>query len=145
MVYDTSKTHSETSFALSSHNAMDAGQRRAYFLLKLVIFFYPRPDEEENDQLLAKASAWQADEDRRWALAFVEENPATAFERTRAWFTQQFEGQSQTEREAYFTTIWQGDDRLPHVTEMQGLALLRLAQDWGIQDCLLRLLGKRVV
>jgi len=121
---------------------MEEHHRRAYFLLKLVIFFYPRPDEEETDLLMAKSSAWQAEADRKWAMAFVDEDPATAFERTRAWFSAQLDPLDTAEREAYFTAVWQGDERLPHVTEMQGLALMRLAQDWGIKDCLLRLLGK---
>lgn len=121
---------------------MEPHHRRGYFLLKLVIFFYPTPDLDETDYLMAKASAWQAEEDRRWATNFVEENPATAFERTRAWFSDQFATLSTEQREVYLTTIWRGDNPPPYVTEMQGLALMRLAQEWGILPYLKQLLGR---
>jgi hypothetical protein len=125
-----------------SRKPLEEHHRRAYFLLKLVIFFYPTPDETEVDYLMAKASAWQAEADRQWAMAFVEQEPATAFERTRAWFTELLTPLAQKDKENFFTTVWQGDERLPHITEMQGLALMRLTQDWGIQNTLLALLGK---
>jgi hypothetical protein len=112
-------------------------------LLKLVIFYYPSPDDSEIDYLMAKGSEWQAEADRTWATQFVEKEPATAFERTRTWFLDILQTLDQKQREQFFTTVWKGDERQPHVTEMQGLGLLRLTEDWGINDTLLALLGKR--
>jgi hypothetical protein len=113
-----------------------------YFLLKLVVFYYPRPDEEEMDQLRDKASAWKADEDRRWAIDFVDQEPATAFQRTGEFISGLFTGKSQLEREAFLEDIWSVDIARGYVTEMQAMALLKMAQAWGLQDKLLKLLGK---
>jgi len=113
-----------------SRKSLEEQHRRAYFLLKLLIFFYPTPDETEVYYLMAKASAWQAEADRKCAMAFVEQEPATAFERTRAWFTELLTSLTQKDKDKFFTTVWQGDERLPHITEMHGLTLLRLTQDW---------------
>ena len=123
---------------------MDETQRRAYFLLKLVIFFYPQPDAEERVQLGDKAHSWKAEQDLAWALQFVEQNTATAFERTQVWLDAMFAALEPAAREAYFTTIWMGDERQPHVTEMQGLALMRLAGGWGILPTLQRLMGRPI-
>lgn len=122
---------------------MDQARRRVYFLLKLMVFFYPRPDEEEMDQLREKAALWKADDDRRWAIEFIDHEPATAFARTTEFVGEQFKGLSKAEREQFLDDIWHADlAPRGYVTEMQAMALLKMAQGWGLQERLLKLLGR---
>jgi hypothetical protein len=125
------------------HKNLQKDHLRAYFLLKLIIFYYPAPDAVELQYLLSQANTWEAEAERKWAVDFVEQEPATAFERLRHWLGEILLPLEVKDRHGFITQVWQADERVPHVTEMQGIALMRLTQGWELQEALLTLLGKR--
>ncbi len=95
------------------------------------------------DQLREKAALWKSDDDRRWAIEYVDQEPATAFARTAEFIAAQFKGMSQAEREAFLEDIWTADlAPRGYVTEMQAMALLKMATGFGLQERLLKLLGR---
>ena len=112
---------------------MTDGEKRAYMLLKSVIFHYHGLDEEERQNLQETASELNAWEALDWANSFIAEDYITAFERARDYLNDVIGDYDKKKRVSYIHMVWQANNLKGYVTEMEATAMLKLARDWKVE------------
>jgi hypothetical protein len=121
---------------------MNAEQRKAFLLLKLVIFNYHGLDEEEKKILEDAAGKLGALEELQWAYEFANEDPLTSFERAREFFKSTIGTYEKDTRLDYIRSVWDDTQSKGYISEIEAMSMLKLAKDWGIQKELLALVRK---
>lgn len=118
---------------------MTSEEKKAFLLLKSVIFHYHGLDEEEKGMLEAKAKELDAAAELKWANAFIAEDYITSFERAREYLNEIIGKLDRKERLDYLNMVWNANNRKGYITEMEATAMLTLATDWSIETELLAL------
>lgn len=116
-----------------------AQEKRAYMLLKAVIFHYHGLDENEKKDLINTATLLDADAEYHWALNFIEVDYITAFDRARDYLNEIIGDYDKEKRIELINMVWQANNLKGYVTEMEATAMLRLAKDWNVQKELIEL------
>jgi hypothetical protein len=119
-----------------------AEEKKAYMLLKSVIFHYHGLDEEEKRDLDKTADELDAHEAYAWALEFIAENYVTAFDRARDYLNKIIGDYTKDKRIELINMIWQANNLKGYVTEMEATAMLKIAKDWNVQKELIELVLK---
>ncbi|MFN6946413.1 MAG: hypothetical protein ACK4ND_15805 [Cytophagaceae bacterium] len=121
---------------------MTSEQKKAFLLLKAIIFSYHGLDEDEKrilDETAEKLSAFQ---ELEWALNFLNEDVLTAFDRGRAYFNTTIATYDNETKLSYLNMVWDATKLKGYITEMEAMAMLKLAKDWGVQKELLGMVRK---
>lgn len=121
---------------------MDSEQKKAFILLKLIIFSYHGLAGEEKSVLEETADNLEAKEELNWALEFVREDPYSSFDRAREFFNKTIATYDKDTRLSYLNTVWEATNEKGYISEMEAMALLKLAKDWAVQKELLTLVKK---
>ncbi|MBC8112151.1 MAG: hypothetical protein H7Y04_13930 [Verrucomicrobia bacterium] len=122
---------------------MTKDQKRAFLLLKSVIFHYHGLDESEQQILNETAEKLDAQEELAWVTDFIAQDPYMAFEKARAYLNSLAERWDTDTKLSYITMVWDATNLKGHITEMEALAMMKLAKDWGIQKDLAKLVQNR--
>ncbi len=123
---------------------MSIEEKKAFLLLKAVIFYYHGLDEEEENILNDTADKHKAHTEKDWAISFVEEDEVSAFRRARAFFMETIATYGKDKKMEYLEMVWEDNDRKGYITEMEATGMLKLAKDWGIQSDFLNLVRQKV-
>ncbi|MEQ9591693.1 MAG: hypothetical protein RLN86_03800 [Cyclobacteriaceae bacterium] len=118
---------------------MTTQEKQVYMLLKSVIFSYHGLDEEEKNDLDQTAQKLEAENELKWAIAFIAEDYVTAFERARAYLNDIIGDYPKKERVALINMVWDANNLKGYVTEMEATAMLKLAKDWNVEKELVEL------
>ena len=113
---------------------MTSEEKKAYLLLKSVIFHYHGLDEDEQKLLDATANEMDAYEELKWANEFISQDYVTAFERAREYFNDVILKLDKDKRLNYLDMVWQANNKKGYITEMEATAMLKLAKDWQIEN-----------
>lgn len=119
---------------------MTSGEKRAYLLLKAVIFYYHGLDDEEKQNLKDTADELDGQEELKWAYDFIAEDFFNAFERAREYLNDIIGDYPKEKRVNHINMVWQANNLKGYVTELEATAMLRLADDWNVQAELIELL-----
>jgi hypothetical protein len=109
-------------------------EKRAYMLLKAVIFHYHGLDEEEKNVLDQTADALNAHEEYQWAQDFIAQDYLTSFERARDYLNNVVTDYPKDKRVELINMVWQANNLKGYVTEMEVTAMLKLAKDWNVEQ-----------
>ena len=113
---------------------MEQEEKKAFILLKSLIFHYHGLDEDEEKMLNATANELDAHTELAWANEFIAEDFLSAFERSREYLNKVI-GQLEEDRKInYLFTVWEDNNKKGFLTEMETTAMLNLAKDWGIHQ-----------
>lgn len=113
---------------------MDSSHKKALLLLKAIIFLYHDFTDEEKE-LLEKASiSLDAKEELTWAMDFINEDIYTAYERTRDYLKKALQNENEFQKVAYLYDVWTATNQKGFITEMEALAMIKLARDWGVES-----------
>ncbi|GIV37689.1 MAG: hypothetical protein KatS3mg032_2068 [Cyclobacteriaceae bacterium] len=115
-------------------------EKRAYLLLKSVIFHYHGLDEEERKDLEKTAAEMDAQQEYQWANEFIAQDYLTAFERARDYLNEIIADYPKEKRVELIHMIWQANNLKGYVTEMEATAMLKLARDWNVERELVELM-----
>lgn len=118
---------------------MTTEQKKALLLLNSVIFNYHGFDEEEQKILEASAKGMDAMQELKWVQGFVQEDVTTLFERARVFFKETILTYDKDTKVSFLNTVWEATNKKGHITEMEAMAILKLAKDWGVQRDFLNL------
>jgi len=121
---------------------MTSDQKKALLLLNSVIFNYHGFNEEEQRILEKLAAEINGEEDLKWVNSFIQEDLSNLFERARAYFNANISHYDKDTKLSYLTRVWQSTNDKGHITEMEAMAILKLAKDWGVQKEFLALIRK---
>lgn len=121
---------------------LSSEQKKAYLLLKLIIFCYHGLDEQEIRILKETAERLDAHDELKWAEEFINEDPATSFERAREFLSKTVALYDKDLKVSYLNSVWEATNQKGFLTEMEAMAILKLAKDWGVQKDLLSLVRK---
>lgn len=113
---------------------MDKQEKKAFMLLKSLIFHYHGLDEDEEKILLETADHLEAHAELEWANEFVAEDFLSAFERSREFLNNVIGKLDADRKRDYLFTVWEDNNKKGYLTEMETTAMLNLAKDWGIHE-----------
>jgi hypothetical protein len=119
---------------------MTSEHKKALLLLNTVIFNYHGLDEEEQKILAETAKDLNAEEELKWVQNFIKEDFSTLFDRARDFFKKTILSYDRETKIEYLNIVWEATNKKGHVTEMEAMAILKLAKDWEVQKDLLALI-----
>lgn len=123
-------------------STISSEEKKAYMLLKSVIFFYHGLDELERQDLDRTSEELNASEEYKWAIDFISKDYVTAFDRARAYLNDLIGDYPKEKRVELINMVWQANNLKGYVTEMEATAMLKLAKDWNVQKELIDLVLK---
>lgn len=113
---------------------MSSEEKKAFLLLKSVIFHYHGLDEDEQKILDDTARELEAEAELEWANKFISEDYYTAFDRARLHLNDVFKGTDKKKLLSYLDMVWKANNQKGYITEMEATAMLKLAKDWEIEN-----------
>ena len=113
---------------------MELEEKKAFILLKSLIFHYHGLDEDEEKMLNATADELDAQAELEWANAYIAEDFLSAFERSRDYLNDVIGKLDRKKRIQYLFAVWDDNNKKGYLTEMEATAMLNLAKDWGIES-----------
>jgi hypothetical protein len=116
---------------------MTSEEKKAFLLLKSVIFHYHGLDEDEQQLLDDAAMSMEAREELAWATEFIGEDYYTAFDRARTYLSEVMNQFPKEKRLTYLLTAWDANNKKGYISEMEAMAMLKLAKDWGVEAALI--------
>ncbi|PIB37283.1 hypothetical protein BFP72_18640 [Reichenbachiella sp. 5M10] len=112
---------------------MNQDEKKAFMLLKSLIFHYHGLDEDEEKLLHEAADELSAHDELLWANAFIAEDFMSAFERSRELLGKTIGKLPSEQKVSYLFSVWEDNNKKGYLTEMEATAMLNLANDWGIR------------
>jgi hypothetical protein len=112
---------------------MTSEEKKAFLLLKSIIFHYHGLDEEEQKILDETAVKYDAAEELKWANDFIAIDYYTAFERSREYLNEIVGKLDKDKRLSYLDMVWKATNQKGYISEMEATAMLKLAKDWQIE------------
>lgn len=109
-------------------------EKKAFLLLKSLIFHYHGLDEDEEKILNETADQLNAHDELNWANSFIAEDFLSAFERSREYLNRVTANLDKDKKIHYLFTVWEDNNKKGYLTEMEATAMLNLAKDWGIHQ-----------
>jgi hypothetical protein len=122
---------------------MDSPHKKALLLLKAIIFLYHDFTEEEIRLLQVTADDFDAQEELKWAMDFVNEDVYTAYDRTRDYLKKALQNEPSDKKVSYLYDVWVATNLKGHITEMEALAMIKLARDWNVESDFIKLVRKK--
>jgi len=119
---------------------MTSEEKKAFILLKCIIFSYHGIDEDEQEILNESAEKLDAQAELAWANAFVEEDYYNAFERGQSYLLPIMTAMDKDKRLDYLSKVWEANNQKGYISEMEATAMIRLAQDWQIENELIEMI-----
>ncbi|MCV9388659.1 hypothetical protein [Reichenbachiella ulvae] len=113
---------------------MNKEEKKAFMLLKSLIFHYHGLDEDEEKILNESADELSAHEELEWANEFIAQDFMSAFERSRELLNNTIGKLDKPKKIQYLFSVWEDNNKKGYLTEMEATAMLNLAKEWGIQS-----------
>lgn len=121
---------------------MTSEEKKAYLLLKSVIFHYHGLDDDERENLNATADELDGHKELEWANEFIATDYFNSFERAREYLNDVVGDYPKDKRVMYINMVWQANNLKGYVTELEATAMLKLAKDWNVEADLIELIKK---
>ncbi|MCS6967547.1 MAG: hypothetical protein RMJ44_01525 [Cytophagales bacterium] len=124
---------------------MTSEEKKALLLLKAIIFHYHGLDEGESLILEETANSIDAKEELKWVMRFIEQDYYDAFDRARVFLNEIMQKIDKTKRLQYLSSVWSANNRKGYISEMEAIAMLKLAQDWQVERELLDMIRNKLI
>lgn len=121
---------------------MTSEEKKAYLLLKSVIFHYHGLDEKERPNLQETAQEIDGLEELRWANEFIAKDYFNSFDRAREYLNDIIGDYPLEKRVFYIDMVWKSNSLKGYVTELEATAMLKLARDWNVEAELMEIVKK---
>lgn len=122
---------------------MTSEEKKAYLLLKSVIFHYHGLDDDEKANLEETAKELEGQEELDWANDFIAQDYFNSFERARDYLNNIIGDYTEEKRVMYINMVWQANNLKGFVTELEATAMLKLARDWNVEAELIEMVKKQ--
>lgn len=115
-------------------------EKKSLMLLKAIIFHYHGLDEDEEKILYRSARELNAHEELKWAFDFISEDYISAFDRARAYMSENMKSIEKYKRLQFINLTWKANSEKGYITEMEATAMLKIAKDWEVDRELIALI-----
>ncbi len=122
---------------------MTKDEKKAYLLLKSVIFHYHGLDEDEQEMLEETAKNIGGEKELQWAQNFITEDYYNAFERARDYLGKVMMTLDSQTRLSHLRMVWDANQKKGYVSELEAAAMLKLARDWEVETEFVASIKKR--
>ena len=122
---------------------MTSEEKKAFMLLKSVIFNYHGLDEDEKEHLEKSAQEYDAASELQWANDFIADDYFNSFERARDYLNEVVGDFAKEKRIFFIISVWNANNLKGYVTELEATAILKLAKDWNVEDELIDLVKQQ--
>lgn len=116
---------------------MNKEEKKAFLLLKSIIFQYHGLDDDEQQILEQTARELEASEELQWAHEFISKDYMTAFERARDYLNNV--ALDKEKKLHCLNLVWKANNEKGYITEMEATGMLRFAKDWQVEAELIQL------
>ncbi|MDX1627169.1 MAG: hypothetical protein R3345_00635 [Fulvivirga sp.] len=123
--------------------SMTKEEKKAYLLLKSVIFHYHGLDEDEKQNLEETARQLDGHEELQWANDFIAEDYFNSFERARDYLNDVVGDYPEDKRVELIEMVWQANNLKGYITELEATAMLKLAKDWKVETNLMEFVQRQ--
>ncbi len=113
---------------------MTSEEKKAFLLLKSVIFHYHGLDEDEQKILDETAEKYEAVEELKWATEFISSDYYSFFERARKYLNEVIGKLDKEKRLTYLNMVWKATNQKGYVSELEATGMLKIAKDWQIEN-----------
>jgi hypothetical protein len=120
-------------------------EKKAYLLLKSVIFHYHGLDDEERSNLIATADELNGHDELKWANEFIAIDYFNSFERAREYLNDVIGDYPKEKRVMYIEMVWHANNIKGFVTELEATAMLKLAKDWNVESELIEIVKSKLM
>lgn len=121
---------------------MTSEEKKAYLLLKSVIFHYHGLDEKERLNLQDTAREIDGLEELKWATEFIAKDYFNSFDRAREYLNDIIGDYPLEKRVSYIDMVWKSNSLKGYVTELEATAMLKLARDWNVEAELMEIVKR---
>lgn len=122
---------------------MTSEEKKAYLLLKSVIFHYHGLDDDERENLEQTADELDGHAELEWANEFIAKDYFNSFERAREYLNDVVGDYDKEKRVMYIDMVWEANNLKGYVTELEATAMLKLAKDWHVEAELIDFIRKQ--
>jgi hypothetical protein len=112
---------------------MSSEEKKAYILLKSVIFHYHGLDDDEKKILISTADELDAHQELEWASEFIDQNQDDAFARSRVFLKDIMLTLDKPQRLKYLRNVWDANLAKGYISEMEAMAMINLSKDWDVE------------
>jgi len=119
---------------------MSPEEKKAFMLLKSVIFHYHGLDADELRILEETADELDAHEALEWANNFISSDYLTAFDRAQEYLNEVIGPLGKEKRLSYLDRVWKANNVKGYITELEATAMIKLAKEWRIERELIALI-----
>ncbi|REE00488.1 hypothetical protein C7460_105111 [Marinoscillum furvescens DSM 4134] len=102
-------------------------------LLKSLVLHYHGLDEEEEKILEQAADDLDGHAELAWANKFISDDYMSAYDRAKEFFSKTIGKAPERVRLRLLREVWEDNNQKGYVTEMETMAMINLAKDWGIE------------
>ena len=121
---------------------MTSEQKKAFLLLKMVIFNYHGLDKDERRILQETAENIGALEELKWAYDLIGDDYYATHDKVKDFFNSTLATFDKETKVSYLNMVWGSNIKKGYISEMEATAMLKLAKEWGVQKELLELVRK---
>lgn len=121
---------------------MTSEQKKAFLLLKLVVFNYHGLDDDEKKILEETSVKIEGEEELKWAYEFLGDDFYANLDEARDFFNKTIGTYEQETKLSYLNMVWDATKSKGYISEMEATGILKMAKDWGVQKELLALIRK---
>jgi hypothetical protein len=122
---------------------MTSDQKKAFLLLKAIVFHHHGLNEEEGRLLCETAEVLGAVTELEWVTNLVTNDVYTAFDRARTHLNQLTGDWDNESKLQHLGMIWEATNKKGHITEIEATAILKIAKDWKMQRELMIMVRKK--
>lgn len=117
--------------------------KKVFLLMESFVLHYHDLDNFELNLLKDTAKSLNAETELAWAIDFINQDKLTSFERTRNYLKENIGDIPNEKRVQYLIKIWQATNSKGYITEMEALALLKIAKDWQVEGELVKFIRNK--
>ncbi|HEX8546003.1 MAG TPA: hypothetical protein VF691_03515 [Cytophagaceae bacterium] len=121
---------------------MTSEQKKAFLLLKLVIFNYHGLNDDEKKILSETAAKIEGEAELEWAYGFVGDDFFASLDKAREYFSETIATYDTETKLSYLNMVWDSTKSKGYISEMEATGILKMAKDWGVQKELIVLIRK---
>ncbi len=113
---------------------MSSEEKKAFLLLKNVIFNYHGRDEDEQQIIEETVAELDAQEEQKWAEEFIAEDYYDAFDRARNYLSNIMNTLDKKTRIYFLESVHESNNKKGYISEMEAIAMITFARDWDIEN-----------